>query len=126
MGEEKKPWWEERWFTWMGYICRSEKAMFDPIIEGAATSAKPIAQILDKSREALILSAPDMARLLLSFEWCGNGGIDGCSQCPSCLEPEPEETCPTNHEEMICSEGLVFGHAADCEWLRVMKKAGLR
>lgn len=56
----------------------------------------------DKAK--LASAAPDMARLLLELEWT----FGDIAACPSCIRWYPS------------------GHADDCEWLRAMKKAGVR
>lgn len=57
--------------------------------------------VLDTQEHArLAACAPEMARMLLALEWA-----DGGARCPVC-------------------GGLQ--HAADCAWLLLMRKAGLR
>lgn len=56
----------------------------------------------------LIAAAPDMARLLLAMEYVFDGGPDCIAECHSCKASRSDE------------------HSADCEWVKVAKKAGLR
>lgn len=60
-----------------------------------------IAKSANQARAQLISAAPDMARLLLALE-----GPDTCSHCDRRMPMRDHET--------------------DCEWLRVMRLAGVR
>jgi hypothetical protein len=67
------------------------------------------------ARGKLASAAPDMARLLERLEWTQY--VD----CPDCSDGDRDH--PGCH---ICLMPEHIGHAPDCEWLRVMRKAGLQ
>ena len=64
------------------------------------------------ARARLAAAAPDMARLLLKLEW-SDVDYDAATYCPSCWASYPWK--PSD-----------LGHRDDCEWLAVMRKAGVR
>lgn len=68
--------------------------------------------------------APEALRLLLEAEWSGwtydkDYDVDETSMCPWCSRPKP-------YLPGMRGFGGPDGHAPDCRWLALMKKAGLR
>lgn len=93
-----KPVWEEEW-TLSDMNVRSGFAYVD----------FPDGRYIDGKVERLRLAsaAPDMARLLLRLEHVPSDSGD-------------DDWC------VFCRRVANIPHADDCEWLRVMKKAGVR
>jgi hypothetical protein len=65
-----------------------------------------VVPLRSEAEHRLASAAPDMARLLLSLEWPVDS--DGYSACADCASRRS------------------VGHDRDCDWLRVMRKAGVR
>ncbi len=67
------------------------------------------------ARKKLSDAAPALARLLLAHEWVDVGGDDPIERCLSCGNSPPfEQPC------------VGFGHLDDCEWVSLMRAAGVR
>lgn len=116
--------WEETW-----RVAKFEGEM-DAHIELVVPPAPPTASALDgpgigrlyyrvgepvtrmSERARLAACAPEAMRLLLEAEWKG-GAEEGCYLfCPWCLTTS--------------AHGSSDDHAADCRWLALMRKAGVR
>jgi len=104
--------WEERWEKLGRSVCAEygplrgrRLAEFDYCLDGDACVG----------RARLAATAPDMARLLLSTEWVSTEHDEGSTpdQCASC--------------GAFRMDTQSFGaHEPDCQWLAVMRKAGIR
>jgi hypothetical protein len=92
--------WEETWRIWCDeypHVVWFGDAAGEACFEGGDDEDQ------DAGRARLAACAPEMARLLLAREFCGRE-----HDCAECLA-EPHES-----------------HAADCAWLALMRKAGVR
>lgn len=84
------------------------------------------------AERALIAAAPEMARLLLDLEWAGwnQEGYDPSDACPSCGQHPPSKfIVPARridaYTRVEAHEEIRGGHAPDCRWVAVLRKAGV-
>lgn len=120
----QKP-WEETWTAVLsGPACDFPSQVLnesgDPVLyaaERGATvrAAHPAVQ--------LAACAPELARMLLSHEWSDHGAYDEatCMECAGSFSVDY-----VTNEAGIAVLTSTVDHETDCDWLLLMKKAGLR
>lgn len=79
---------------------------------------------LDMARARLAACAPEMARMLIDVE-CVLMAQDGATEKWRCTQCYRATVVPHGAVPEEDSPGL-FKHTDDCEWLLLMRKAGLR
>lgn len=100
-----KPVWEEEWVLFDA----SRACEYAPGIYIAGTGPDKCFSNFDDNHQARLASAaPDMARLLREHEYIVSGSNRDDDECFNCAAKRFD------------------AHKPDCEWLRVMKKAGVR
>lgn len=84
----------------------------------------------DYARAKLAACAPEVARMLLEYEWLPDGNFASCGSCHG-LRPEDAAFLRGRGWEPGkggFTETTKFhdGHGPDCAWLALMRKAGVR
>ena len=103
-----------------------EIAVFDVPVTEDDPLFQEKAELADR-RAILAAAAPAMARLLLSLEWAA-GGSWGPSGDESTNTNFACALCEGTRGEWVARSGTKYpaGHAPDCQWLAVMRAAGVR
>jgi hypothetical protein len=127
LGTDMKKPWEEAW-----KIGASEFGPWNVVNDRGNRVATVGDGCSNRDAARLIAAAPDMARLLLEYEWSASAGYEGeYAACPSCGGIYPQNW--DEDVEILGQPGASLrghnshrDHKSDCAWVAVMKKAGLR
>ena len=104
MTEPKKP-WEEEW----SYDSATWSLVHEP---------QEVTDARNTGRAKLAAAAPDMARLLMTMEW-------SITDKPQLHYIANEHVVEQRAWCVFCKHEKSSGHKPDCEWVRVMRKAGV-
>jgi hypothetical protein len=121
--------WEETWWFDVDHMNVNRPDESDGYYVVACVD-EPVDQEAQVARGRLVTCAPEMARMLLRVEWVADGNFASCHFCtgvrPADADFMASRGWRPGQAGFTETTRLFRGHGPDCEWLALMRKAGVR